>query len=77
MQVNLRVLAGPYQGRVFAFNQHDTFLIGRTDDAHLCLPDDRFFSRHHGSCPTVAIRRRHAHGADARVVGSRVQNRER
>ncbi|MBA2527614.1 MAG: FHA domain-containing protein, partial [Pyrinomonadaceae bacterium] len=47
MQVNLRVLAGPYQGQVFAFNQHDTFLIGRTDDAHLCLPDDRFFSRHH------------------------------
>ena len=47
MQVNLRVLAGPYRGRVFAFTQHDTFLIGRTNDAHLCLPDDRFFSRHH------------------------------
>ena len=47
MQVNLRVLAGPYKGRIFAFNQHDTFLIGRTEDAHLCLPDDRFFSRHH------------------------------
>ncbi len=47
MQVNLRVLAGPYKGRVFTFDQHDTFLIGRTDDAHLSLPDDRFFSRHH------------------------------
>jgi serine/threonine-protein kinase len=47
MQINLRVLAGPYKGRVFAFSQHDTFLIGRTNDAHLCLPDDRFFSRHH------------------------------
>jgi eukaryotic-like serine/threonine-protein kinase len=47
MQLNLRVLAGPYKGRVFTFNQHDTFLIGRTDDAHLCLPNDRFFSRHH------------------------------
>ncbi|MGH9881756.1 MAG: FHA domain-containing protein, partial [Pyrinomonadaceae bacterium] len=47
MQVNLRVLAGPYQGRVFQFNQPDTFLIGRTNDSHLCLPDDRFFSRHH------------------------------
>jgi pSer/pThr/pTyr-binding forkhead associated (FHA) protein len=47
MQVNLKVLAGPYKGRVFAFGQHDTFLIGRTNDAHLCLPDDRFFSRHH------------------------------
>jgi eukaryotic-like serine/threonine-protein kinase len=47
MQVNLRVLAGPYRGRVFHFNQPDTFLIGRTSDSHLCLPDDRFFSRHH------------------------------
>ena len=47
MQVNLRVLAGPYTGRVFTFDQHDTFLIGRTNDAHLSLPDDRFFSRHH------------------------------
>jgi serine/threonine-protein kinase len=47
MQVNLRVLAGPYQGRVFQFNQPDTFLIGRTSDSHLALPNDRFFSRHH------------------------------
>jgi serine/threonine-protein kinase len=47
MQVNLRVLAGPYQGRVFCFTQPDTFLIGRSNDAHLCLTDDKFFSRHH------------------------------
>lgn len=47
MQVNLRVLAGPYKGRVFPFDQHDTFLIGRANEAHLCLPDDRFFSRNH------------------------------
>jgi eukaryotic-like serine/threonine-protein kinase len=47
MQVNLKVLAGPYKGRVFNFHQPDTFLIGRTNDSHLCLPNDRFFSRHH------------------------------
>lgn len=47
MQVNLRVLEGPYQGRVFCFTQPDTFLIGRSPEAHLCLPDDRFFSRNH------------------------------
>jgi hypothetical protein len=47
MQVNLRVLAGPYTGRVFCFTQPDTFLIGRSNDAHLCLTDDKFFSRHH------------------------------
>src|SRR5688572_18190235 len=47
MQVNLRVLAGPYKDRVFTFAQPDTFLIGRTDDSHLCLTQDKFFSRHH------------------------------
>ena len=47
MRVTLRVLAGPHVGRTFVFDQHDTFLIGRSDAAHLYLPDDRFFSRHH------------------------------
>jgi len=47
MQVNLKVLAGPYKDRVFCFTQPDTFLVGRTSDSHLYLPDDRFFSRHH------------------------------
>jgi eukaryotic-like serine/threonine-protein kinase len=47
MRVTLRVLAGPYSGREFAFDQHDTFLIGRSNDAHLYLPEDKFFSRHH------------------------------
>jgi eukaryotic-like serine/threonine-protein kinase len=47
MQVNLKVIAGPYKGRIFSFNQHDSFLIGRSHDAHLYLPNDRFFSRNH------------------------------
>src|ERR1700687_4325522 len=47
MRVTLRVLAGPYTGREFTFDQHDTFLIGRSDNAHLYLPEDKFFSRHH------------------------------
>lgn len=47
MQVNLKVVAGPYKGRIFSFTQHDSFLIGRSRDAHLYLPDDRFFSRNH------------------------------
>src|SRR2546423_15267046 len=47
MRVTLRVLEGPYSGREFTFDQHETFLIGRSDNAHLYLPDDRFFSRHH------------------------------
>ena len=47
MQVNLKVTDGPYKGRIFSFTQHDSFLIGRSPDAHLCLPNDRYFSRNH------------------------------
>ena len=47
MLVNLRVTAGPYKDRIFTFTQHDSFLIGRSPEAHLCLPEDRYFSRNH------------------------------
>lgn len=47
MRVTLNVVAGPQTGRKFTFDQHDTFMIGRSEDAHFCLPQDRFFSRHH------------------------------
>src|SRR6476646_7206643 len=47
MRVSLNVVAGPQVGRTFTFDQHDTFMIGRSEDSHFCLPQDRFFSRHH------------------------------
>src|SRR6185369_195815 len=47
MRVTLHVVAGPQTRRVFTFDQHDTFMIGRSEDAQFCLPHDRFFSRHH------------------------------
>lgn len=47
MRVSLNVVAGPQTGRTFSFDQHDTFMIGRSEDAQFCLPHDRFFSRHH------------------------------
>ncbi len=47
MRVILRVIAGPHTGRIFTFDQHDTFLIGRSESANFCLPEDRFFSRNH------------------------------
>ena len=47
MRVTLRVIAGPQTGRVFTFEQHETFMIGRSEDAQFCLPQDRYFSRHH------------------------------
>jgi serine/threonine-protein kinase len=47
MRVSLNVIGGPQTGRTFTFDQHDTFMIGRSEDAQFCLPQDRFFSRHH------------------------------
>jgi len=47
MRVTLSVIAGPQTGRVFTFDQHETFMIGRSEDSQFCLPHDRFFSRHH------------------------------
>ncbi len=44
--VTLTVTEGPHVGRVFTFAGHDTFLAGRSREAHLRLPD-RYFSRVH------------------------------
>jgi serine/threonine-protein kinase len=44
----LRVVKGPHAGRMFRFTDHDTFLVGRSNQAHFNLgPDDRYFSRAH------------------------------
>jgi serine/threonine-protein kinase len=48
MRVTLTVVGGPHAGRVFAFEEHDTFFVGRSAKAHFCLPKhDRYFSRMH------------------------------
>jgi serine/threonine-protein kinase len=47
MTAILEVLAGPHAGAIFTFGRHDTFVIGRAESAHLCVRDDRHFSRHH------------------------------
>src|SRR5262249_32726719 len=47
MPVLLTVTAGPHAGRTFPFDHHDVFLVGRSPDAHLSLPDDPYFSRAH------------------------------
>ncbi len=39
---------GPLKGRVYRFDEHDTFIFGRAADCHARLPeDDRTASRHH------------------------------
>ena len=47
-RVCLAVVAGPIQGRQFAFEEHDTFLFGRSPDCHAQLAEaDGTASRHH------------------------------
>jgi serine/threonine-protein kinase len=48
MRILLSVIAGPHKGLEFAFDQHDTFLVGRSRHAHFQLPaKDKYFSRIH------------------------------
>lgn len=48
MKLKLTVISGPHQGKEFEFEGHDTFLVGRTRDAHFQLSyDDPYFSRRH------------------------------
>jgi len=46
MGLVLEVIEGPHSGANFAFDQHDTFLVGRSKTAHLSLPEDSHLSRH-------------------------------
>jgi serine/threonine-protein kinase len=48
MRITLTVTAGPHEGRIFHFDGHDTFIVGRSKRAHFRLPaKDRYFSRIH------------------------------
>jgi serine/threonine-protein kinase len=48
MRIILTVMAGPHKDRVFTFDRHDTFIVGRSPRAHFRLPTkDRCFSRTH------------------------------
>ena len=44
-RVTLTVTAGPHQGAAYTFAEHDTFLVGRSPEAHFSLPEDPYFSR--------------------------------
>jgi hypothetical protein len=46
--VRLNVAAGPMKGEAFAFEEHDTFLFGRLEECHCCLPDDGQVSQFYG-----------------------------
>lgn len=47
LSVVLEVTRGPHAGLKFEFDRHDTFLVGRSTEAHLSLAKDPHFSRNH------------------------------
>jgi serine/threonine-protein kinase len=47
MRVILDVLEGPLKGRSFAFERHDTFIVGRSRFVHCPMPEDMALSRDH------------------------------
>jgi hypothetical protein len=47
-KITLEVAQGPIRGKVFVFEEHDTFIFGRARDCHARLSqDDTTASRHH------------------------------
>ena len=48
MIVTLTVTEGPHRGQAYEFREHDTFIVGRSKDAHFRLPfKDKTLSRFH------------------------------
>src|SRR3954447_11366472 len=48
MRINLKVKAGPHEGKVFEFEERDNFIVGRSPRAHFRLPiKDKCISRIH------------------------------
>src|ERR1017187_2801687 len=46
-KLTLVVSSGCMVGKAFVFDEHDTFVLGRALDCHVCLHDDDAVSRHH------------------------------
>ncbi len=47
MKVDLEVTSGPHAGKVYHFDRHDTFVVGRSSQVQFSVPDDGFLSRNH------------------------------
>lgn len=46
-KVILRITKGPLSGEMLEFLEHDTLVVGRMNDCHICILDDSYLSRHH------------------------------
>lgn len=80
MKVTLTVTAGPEKGRLFTFEEPDTFLVGRAKDCHFRLSDeDPYISRRHfllEICPPRCVLRDLNSTNPPHVNGKRVLERE-
>jgi len=47
MAVHLHIRSADGAVRTVPITEHDTFLLGRMPDCHLCVPSDPQVSRHH------------------------------
>lgn len=80
MSVTLRTLNPDGTTRLFELSEHDTFLLGRMKDCHLCLPDDQQVSRHHfllEACPPKAALRDLGSMNGTHVNGKKIGGREK
>ena len=59
-EIHLKVISPDGTLQSFTLTEHDTFLLGRMSDCHLCVPNDNQVSRHHfllEVCPPKAALR--------------------
>jgi len=66
--------------KAFELTEHDTFLLGRMEDCHLCLPNDDRVSRHHfllEACPPQASLRDLGSMNGTHVNGKKCGGREK
>ena len=78
--VHLRTLNPDGTTRVFELTEHDTFLLGRMEDCHLCLPNDPQVSRHHfllEACPPKAALRVLGSMNGTHIIGKKIGGREK
>ena len=46
-KVIINVTSATKKKSMFSYKDHDTFIVGRLDDCHVCIEDDSYLSRHH------------------------------
>jgi len=78
--VHLNVRSSDGTSQTFALTEHDTFLLGRMAECHLCVSGDPQVSRHHfllEACPPMASLRERGSMNGTHVNGNKCGGREK